>query len=121
MEEKRQKRDRKIWKGHRGFQEILLSFLCILVFPCLLLIVFVQKVYIGQINEFVTKNARERQARVVDEVELLMENVELLANSILLDEDFRKSYEPPLLQWRSYLLIIPCCFIDFWLFLFSCL
>lgn len=94
MEEKRQKRDRKIWKGHRGFQEILLSFLCILVFPCLLLIVFVQKVYIGQINEFVTKNARERQARVVDEVELLMENVELLANSILLDEDFRKSYEP---------------------------
>lgn len=82
------------WKGRQGFRGILLSFFCILVFPCLLLIVFVQKVYIGQINSYVTKIAVDRQERVIKEMELLLENVELLANSIFLDTDFRKSYEP---------------------------
>ena len=82
------------WKGRQGFRGILLAFFCILVFPCLLLIAFVQKVYIGQINSYVAKIAVDRQERVINEMELLLENVELLANSIFLDTDFRKNYEP---------------------------
>lgn len=82
------------WRERQGFRGILLSFFCIFVFPCLLLIAFVQKVYIGQINSYVTEIAVDRQKRVVSEMDLLLENVELLANSIFLDTDFRKNYEP---------------------------
>lgn len=75
-------------KKTQGFHTILISFFAILIFPCLLIIVFVQNVYIKQMDNYILRVSQNRLSTVVKELDLLLENMEGAANSIFMDNDF---------------------------------
>ena len=73
---------------------MLISYFCILIFPCLLLVVFVQQVYVTQADEYVMHLSGERLDTVMTEMDSLLEDIDSAANSIFLDSDFSVKAEP---------------------------
>lgn len=84
----------KLKKWLQGFRTLLISYFCILLFPCLLLIVFVQNVYIKQIDSYIMNASQNRLNVVTTELNLLFENMEAAANSIFMDSDFSEKLVP---------------------------
>ncbi|MBQ8230731.1 MAG: AraC family transcriptional regulator [Lachnospiraceae bacterium] len=84
----------KLRKWLQGFRTLFISYFCILLFPCLLLIVFVQNVYMKQIDSYIMNSSQNRLNVVVTELNLLFENMEAAANSIFMDSDFSQTLVP---------------------------